>query len=61
MHAMGKVVPVGNSSALAEALLEIFSRKEKYICDTEALAKLYDPDQVASEYERLFEQLLNKE
>jgi glycosyltransferase involved in cell wall biosynthesis len=60
MHAMGKVVPINDSHALAEALLEIFSRKEKYLCDTAALAKLYDPDTVASEYEQLFEQLLNK-
>jgi glycosyltransferase involved in cell wall biosynthesis len=60
MHAMGKVVPINDSYALAEALLEIFSRKEKYLCDTAALAKLYDPDTVAAEYEQLFEQLLNK-
>jgi glycosyltransferase involved in cell wall biosynthesis len=57
MHAMGKVVPIGDSSALAEALLEIFANKEKYRCDTAALAKLYDPDTVAQEYEKLFEKL----
>ena len=57
MHGMGKVVPIGNSSALAEALLEIFANKEKYHCDTEALVKLYDPDTVAQEYEKLFEKL----
>ena len=60
MHAMGKVVPVGDSSALAEALLEIFAGKKQYRCDTAALVKLYDPDTVAAEYEKLFEQLLNK-
>jgi len=58
MHAMGKVVPIGDSSALAEALLEIFAKKEKYRCDTAALAKLYDPDTVAAEYEKLFEKLM---
>jgi len=57
MHGMGKVVPIGNSSALAEALLEIFANKEKYHCDTAALVKLYDPDTVAQEYEKLFEKL----
>jgi glycosyltransferase involved in cell wall biosynthesis len=60
MHAMGKVVPIGDPSALAEALLEIFARKEEYRCDTVTLANLYDPDTVAAEYEKLFEQLLNK-
>jgi glycosyltransferase involved in cell wall biosynthesis len=57
MHGMGKVVPIGDPSALAEALLEIFTNKEKYRCDTAALAKLYDPDTVAQEYEKLFERL----
>ena len=60
MHAMGIVVPIGDSSALAEALLEIFAEKEKYRCDTAALAHLYDPDTIAAEYEKLFEKLLNK-
>ena len=58
MHAMGKVVPIGDSSALAEALLEIFAKKEKYRCDTAALVKLYEPDTVAEEYEKLFEKLM---
>lgn len=58
MHAMGKVVPIGDSSALAEALISIFAEKEKYRCDTAALAKLYDPDTVAQEYERLFAKLV---
>jgi glycosyltransferase involved in cell wall biosynthesis len=58
MHAMGKVVPIGDSSALTEALLEIFAKKEKYRCDTAALVKLYEPDTVAAEYEKLFEKLM---
>jgi glycosyltransferase involved in cell wall biosynthesis len=57
MHGMGKVAPIGDSSALAEALLQIFAEKEKYRCDTAALAQLYDPDTVAQEYEKLFERL----
>jgi glycosyltransferase involved in cell wall biosynthesis len=38
MHNMGKVVPIGDSSALADALISIFAEKEKYRCDTVALA-----------------------
>jgi len=57
MHGMGKIAPIGAPSALAGALLEIFANKEKYRCDTAALAKLYDPDTVAQEYEKLFEKL----
>ncbi len=40
------------------ALLEIFANQEKYNCDTAALAKLYDPDTLAQEYEELFARLM---
>jgi glycosyltransferase involved in cell wall biosynthesis len=60
MHAMGKVVPIGDSAALAGAILGIIDEKDKYHCDTRALIHQYDPDTVAAEYEQLFEQLLNK-
>jgi len=58
MHGMGEVVPIGDSSALADAMLEIFAGKDKYRCDTAALVKLYTPDTVAAEYEKLFEKLM---
>ena len=58
MHAMGKVAPIGDSSALAGALLAIFAEKEKYRCDTATLVQRYDPDSVAQEYEKLFEKLM---
>jgi glycosyltransferase involved in cell wall biosynthesis len=57
MHEMGKVVPIGDPAALAEALLGIFAEKEKYRCDMATLRQLYDPDSVAQEYEKLFETL----
>jgi glycosyltransferase involved in cell wall biosynthesis len=58
MHGMGEVVPVGDSSALAEALLAVFAERGKYHCDTAALARQYDPDTVAQEYELLFGKLM---
>jgi glycosyltransferase involved in cell wall biosynthesis len=60
MHGMGKIVPIGEPSALAEVLLAIFAEKEKYRCDTAELIRLYDPNRVAQEYEKLFEELLRK-
>ena len=60
MHKMGKVVPIGDSSALAQALLEILAEKEKYHCDTAALKRLYSPDVIAAGYEKLFEDILQK-
>ena len=57
MHGMGKVVPVGDPSALAEGLLGIFAEKGKYLCDASSLAQQYDPDTVAQNYEELFGRL----
>jgi glycosyltransferase involved in cell wall biosynthesis len=61
MHEMGKVVPVGDSSALADALLAILADKGKYHCDPAALAHQYDPDTVAQEYEALFAKLMERQ
>jgi len=58
MHSMGKVIPVGNSGELADALLEILTEPEKYRCDTDSLTRFYDPDRVAQEYEKLFGKLV---
>jgi glycosyltransferase involved in cell wall biosynthesis len=58
MHAMGKVVPIGDSSALAAALIGIISEREKYRCDTTALEILYSPDSIAAKYEKLFRKLV---
>jgi glycosyltransferase involved in cell wall biosynthesis len=60
MHAMGRVVPIGDSAALVDALLEIFAEKDKFHCDTAQLMRLYDPDSIAQEYEKLFEKLGRK-
>ncbi len=60
MHAMGEVVPVGDSAALAGALLKILDGKGAYRCDAAALVRQYDPETVAAEYEILFEQLMKK-
>jgi len=57
---MGKLVPIGDSASLEKALVEILSEKEKFKCDTIALAHSYDPDVIAMEYEKLFEELINK-
>jgi glycosyltransferase involved in cell wall biosynthesis len=53
MHKMGEVVPTGDSNALAQALLKIYAGRGEYHCDGAALARQYDPDSVAAEYEKL--------
>jgi glycosyltransferase involved in cell wall biosynthesis len=58
MHAMGKLVPVGDPAALAQGLLEVLAEPAKYRCDREELVRLYDPQSVAAEYEKLFQRLM---
>jgi glycosyltransferase involved in cell wall biosynthesis len=57
MHNMGEVTPIGDAPALAEALLKVLANRAKYNCDAAELARIYDPDSVAVEYEKLFEKL----
>jgi len=57
-HAMGKVVEVGNPSALAEAIIEVAKQPSKYDVDIVALKSMYSPAEVARQYENLFINLM---
>jgi glycosyltransferase involved in cell wall biosynthesis len=57
MHSMGEVTPIGDAPALAEALLKVLENRSDYRCDVAQLARTYDPDSVAVEYEKLFAKL----
>jgi glycosyltransferase involved in cell wall biosynthesis len=57
MTGMGKVAPIGDSVKLAESMLEILGEPEKYRRDPAEIARPYDPDSVAAEYEKLFARL----
>jgi glycosyltransferase involved in cell wall biosynthesis len=57
MHGMGRVARIGDSTALAEAILEVLNEPEKFRGDVEAIKRSYDPDSIAAEYEKLFERL----
>ena len=60
MHNMGEIVPIGDAPVLAEALLKVLANRAKYTCDAAELARIYDPDSVAAEYENLFAKLMGK-
>jgi glycosyltransferase involved in cell wall biosynthesis len=60
MTGMGKVTPVGDANALAAAILEILAEPQKYRRDPAEIARAYDPDSVAAEYEKLFERLTKR-
>ncbi len=57
-HGMGKVIPIGDSSALAQAIIEIAKNKEAYITNPRAIMAQYAPGATAAAYEDLFVTLL---
>ena len=57
-HGMGKVVPIGDSNALAAALIDIFSDPQAYQKDRYLIEKTYLPDTIAQAYEKLYADLI---
>ena len=60
MTGMGEVTPIGDADALAAAVLRILDNPQKYRRDPAEIARSYDPDSIAAEYEKLFERLKKK-
>lgn len=60
MTGMGEVTPIGDVDALAEGVLRVLDNPEKYRRDPVEIARTYNPDSVAAEYEKLFERLMKK-
>ena len=58
MTGMGKVVPIRDSSTLAQAILEVIEQPQNFQGDTEAIARRFTPAATAEQYERLFRELL---
>ena len=57
MTGMGEVVPIGDSAALAEALIKIFKNPGAYQGDQEDIRRRFNPDTIAAAYESLFARL----
>jgi glycosyltransferase involved in cell wall biosynthesis len=54
---MGMVAPVGNSNALADAVLAVLRNRSRYVRPRDEIAALFSSQRTALEYERLFEEL----
>ncbi|HEY4723722.1 MAG TPA: glycosyltransferase family 4 protein, partial [Anaerolineae bacterium] len=58
MTGMGEVVPVGDSAALAEAIIRVISDRSKYVRPRSEIEALFSTDRTAELYEQLFETLV---
>lgn len=56
-HKMGRVIPIGDAGALAQAVTELIAEKKEYGSTPKALREMYAPDTIAQEYEQLFERI----
>ena len=56
-HEMGRIIPIGDSDALAEELIAVLREQADYSEKTDGIREYYSPDRVAAEYESLFKRL----
>jgi len=57
MHNMGLVTPIGDSAALAEAIIKILEKPTEYQGDCDLIVSTYEPDHIAERFEKLLESL----
>jgi glycosyltransferase involved in cell wall biosynthesis len=60
LHGMGRVAEIGDPASLAGAILAVLNEADRFKGDSFAIARQYDPDTIAAEYEKLFEKLMEK-
>lgn len=55
---MGAVVPVGDSAALARAIIDVIGNRARYVVPVDEIRSRWSTDRTAGAYERIFERLL---
>jgi glycosyltransferase involved in cell wall biosynthesis len=60
MSGMGRIVPVADAPAIAQAILDILAEPERYRGNYAEVMHKYSPDVIAAGYEKLFEDILQK-
>ncbi|MEA4908929.1 MAG: glycosyltransferase family 4 protein [Anaerolineaceae bacterium] len=59
-HKMGKIIDIGDSKGLTQALIDVLSHPDEYHSDLEPIRDRYRPDSIAVEYEKLFQAILDE-
>jgi len=57
---MGKITPIGDHGAIAEAIIDVADHPERYACDRDELEATYLPGKVAEAYETLINGLFTR-
>ena len=57
---MGRVIPIGDAEALAQAVIEIWKKKVRQRIKIQNCANQYSPDSIAAQFEALFEEIKGK-
>lgn len=57
IHKMGRIIPIGDSQALAKELIEVLSNRTAYAGNPQEIAQRYLPDTIAEEYEPLIAEI----
>jgi len=60
MTGMGEIVPIGDSAALAEAIIRVLDDRARYVRPRSDIEALFSTERTAELYERLFENLLGR-
>ena len=59
-HKMGRVIPIGDADALADAIMELAEEKKSYEEKKDEIRNTYSPDTIAANYEALFERITSE-
>ncbi len=57
-HKMGEVVAIGDSKALAQAIIKIFNQPASYQQDSQQIRSTYLPEKIATRYEQLVKEIV---
>ena len=60
MTGMGRVVPIGDSPALADAIIDVLTNPDTFAGDPKAIKQMFAPETNALAFERMFEAMLRK-